>query len=100
MAEITQAESSGNRGGEGHRMSRSPVKIDMTPMVDLAFLLLTFFVLTTSLNKAYILKITMPAQSTDTTPMSDKRVITLLLGNNNQVYWYPGGTSTRISSLT
>jgi len=90
MAEITQAESSGYR--PARRTRRSPVRIDMTPMVDLAFLLLTFFVLTTSLNKAYILDVTMPVKTSDPTPMSEKRVITLLLGKENHVYWYAGLT--------
>jgi len=58
----------------------------MTPMVDLAFLLLTFFVLTRSLYESRVIKITMPEQSSDPVPMPEKRVVTLLLGKDNAVY--------------
>lgn len=61
-------------------------------MVDLAFLLLTFFVLTTSLRESRVIKITMPEQSEDPVPVQEKRVVTLLLGSDNNVYWYHGAT--------
>ena len=92
MAAITQSESSDKRPGTGRPRRRSSVRIDMTPMVDLAFLLLTLFVLTRSLHESRVIKITMPEQSPDPVPMQEKRVITLLLGKDNNLYWYPGAT--------
>jgi len=92
MAAITQSESSYGRSCTRRMRRRSSVSIDMTPMVDLAFLLLTFFVLTRSLYESRVIKITMPEQSRDPVPLQDKRVVTLLLGKDNGVYWYPGAT--------
>lgn len=92
MAAITETGSSNSRSVTSRMRRRSSIRIDMTPMVDLAFLLLTFFVLTTSLNKAYVIKLTMPEQSNEKTTMSEKRVITLLLGKNDNLYWYHGAT--------
>ena len=67
--------------------------IDMTPMVDLAFLLLTFFVLTTSLTKPWALKIEMPDKVKTVTkqkPIPAQRALTLVLGDNNRIHWYAG----------
>jgi biopolymer transport protein ExbD len=89
MAEVnTQS----GKGSNHVRSKRLSMKIDMTPMVDLAFLLLTFFVLTTTLIKPYVMKITMPV--TDTTveqpPVNHTRVLNLLLDADNKIYWYIG----------
>jgi len=71
---------------------RSATFIDMTPMVDLAFLLLTFFVLTTNLNQAWTLKIEMPSKPEKTTskPINQERALTLVLADQNRIYWYAG----------
>lgn len=64
----------------------------MTPMVDLAFLLLTFFVLTTTLNKGMVMDLHMPEKLTQTPPppIEAKEALTLVLGNNDQIFWYTG----------
>jgi biopolymer transport protein ExbD len=68
---------------------RSP-RLDMTPMVDLAFLLLTFFMLTTVFTEHYVMKIQMPENSNNSQPINEKQVVTLILGSNDKVYWYKG----------
>lgn len=75
------------------RTRQRPVpRIDMTPMVDLAFLLLTFFIMTTTLMKQPALEIRQPV--TDETAGSKQveagRVLNLVLGKNDRVYWYVG----------
>ena len=67
-------------------------RVDLTPMVDLAFLLITFFMLTTSLNKPQAMDVTMPDtfDPTQLTPFSDRRTMTVLLGANNKIVWYWG----------
>ncbi len=96
MAEISQ--NSGKKEGKV-RSKKTSTRIDMTPMVDLAFLLLTFFVMTTTLNKPQTMEITMPEKpkEQDNPPMvNEKRVLTLVLGDNNKVYWYLGITDPKV----
>lgn len=91
MAEISSTTPK-NAGGKV-RAKKLSTKIDMTPMVDLAFLLLTFFILTTSFNKARVMDLTMPERPEDTTsiPRIDgKDVINLVLAENDQIYWWLG----------
>ncbi len=69
---------------------RKPVRIDMTPMVDLAFLLVTFFMLTTTLSKPKIMKLTMPEQHPKPMTTSDEVTTTLVLDKDNQLFYYRG----------
>lgn len=97
MAEIS------NEGGKKDgkvRSKKTSTRIDMTPMVDLAFLLLTFFVMTTTLNKPQTMEITMPEKpkQEDKQPLvNEKRVLTLVLGDNDKIYWYLGITDPKIN---
>src|ERR1700758_3667778 len=86
MAELTTSEKGGRRG----TLKRHHPRIDFTAMVDLAFLLITFFILTTSLAKPHIMKLEMPPR--DTPPGFDaaSRTMTICLGKNDQVLWYLG----------
>jgi biopolymer transport protein ExbD len=71
---------------------RTTLHLDMTPMVDLAFLLLTFFIMTTTLMKQAAMEIKQPLADT-TGPRQEVnagRVLNLVLGKNDQVYWYMG----------
>jgi biopolymer transport protein ExbD len=99
MAEINTSPKSPHQGKV--RCKKSSLKIDMTPMVDLAFLLLTFFILTTTLNDAYIMQMQMPdeQQPGDPAPPSinAKRVLTLVLGGENKVYYYSGLTDPLVN---
>lgn len=92
MAEISTQSNTGSQSKV--RCKKSSYKIDMTPMVDLAFLLLTFFILTTTLNKGYIMAIRMPDEAKPNDPppppVNDKRVLTLVLGDDNRVFYYSG----------
>ena len=65
------------------------VRIDMTPMVDLGFLLITFFIFTTTISEPTTIKLYMPRDG-DPLPIGDSKVLTVLLGNNNRVYAYEG----------
>lgn len=67
-------------------------RVDLTPMVDLAFLLITFFMLTTNLNQPRAMDVTIPDVSdpTELTPFSDRRTMTVLLGADNKIVWYWG----------
>lgn len=67
-------------------------RVDLTAMVDLAFLLITFFMLTTSLTKPVAMDIAKPDESDDSIrlPLAASRTMTILLGKNNKVAWYMG----------
>jgi biopolymer transport protein ExbD len=90
------AEVSSPAGGQGRgkvRSKKTSTRIDMTPMVDLAFLLLTFFMLTTQLLDPFVMEVKMPEKPDPKDPpftVSDKQVITLVLGENDKIYWYQG----------
>jgi biopolymer transport protein ExbD len=71
------------------RMKKANLRIDMTPMVDLGFLLIAFFILTTEISKPAVTKLYMPHEG-DTTKVPDSRSLTILLGDNNHVFYYFG----------
>jgi biopolymer transport protein ExbD len=92
MSEIAQSGGGGSKDGKV-RAKKASTKIDMTPMVDLAFLLLTFFMLTTTFNKPQTMEITMPEKvkdEADQTKVNEKNVLNVVLGENDKVYWYVG----------
>ncbi len=98
MAEVSQGGGGGSKDGKV-RVKKASTKIDMTPMVDLAFLLLTFFMLTTTFNKPQTMEITMPEKpkAEDKLPeVNEKKVVTLILGANDKVYWYNGITDPEV----
>lgn len=97
MAEIN-AQSGGSRSTGNIRSRKASTRIDMTPMVDLAFLLLTFFMLTTTFNQSMVMELVIPekADSTQTLPLvKPEEVLNLVLGSNNQVFWYQGEDASR-----
>lgn len=77
-------------GKKGRRKRLSP-RIDMTPMVDLGFLLLTFFVLTTTLISHTTMPVVVPNTTcTIASPISHKKVLNILISGKDRVYWYYG----------
>ena len=92
MAEIQEKGGGGGKGGK-KRAKKQSTKIDMTPMVDLGFLLLTFFILTTTFAKPQTMEISMPVKPKNQEEQSELKAsnaLTLLLGENDKVYWYAG----------
>lgn len=74
-----------------NRFNKKSTRVDLTPMVDLGFLLLTFFVFTTSLTQSKVMDIKMPF---DKQPANDEVcnscVLTVLLDKNNRIKYYEG----------
>jgi biopolymer transport protein ExbD len=98
MAELSSGGGDKKKGGKV-RAKKSSTRIDMTPMVDLAFLLLTFFVMTTTLNKPQAMQVTMPDKPKDgdeQPEVNEKNVLTLVLGENDKIYWYMGITDPEV----
>ncbi len=95
MAELSGGDGGKKKKGGKVRAKKASTRIDMTPMVDLAFLLLTFFVLTSTLNKPQAMQVTMPEkpkEGDEQPEINEKNVMTIVLGENNKVYWYMGIT--------
>ena len=82
----------GGGGGGKHQKKRAKklsTRIDMTPMVDLGFLLLTFFMLTTTFSQPKVIELTPPVKSDEKTKV-DTTTLTLILGKSDTVYYYNG----------
>lgn len=96
MAELNTDDGGGGKKKHSkQRAKKSSTRIDMTPMVDLGFLLLTFFILTTTFNKPQAMEINMPVKDKDLTDEEKNKVpaehtLNLILTDNNVVYWYFG----------
>jgi biopolymer transport protein ExbD len=91
MAEIGEGggSSKGKKGGQKKQSTR----MDMTPMVDLGFLLLTFFVLTATLAKPQTMQVTMPEKPKEgekQQPVKESETVTVVLGKNNKVFYFQG----------
>lgn len=97
MAELNTGGSKAN--GKKVRSKKQNTGVDLTAMVDLAFLLITFFMLTTSMNKPQSMNLAMPDKSKPDDPdtellISEERTMTILTGADNKIQWYMGKTET------
>lgn len=89
MAEI-EISAGNNRHNKSLRQQKKlSTKVDLTPMVDLGFLLITFFIVTTTWSKPKISKLYLPAEGTSTV-ISEKAVLTVLAGKDNKIFYYEG----------
>jgi biopolymer transport protein ExbD len=95
MAEVNTGDGGGGHGKhDKKRAKKASTKIDMTPMVDLAFLLLTFFVLTSTFNKAKTMEISFPAKSEDRQKVNNALTFILTREGKDEkedgIYYYYG----------
>ena len=91
MAQIENTASE-RKGKSFHHNKKQIIRIDMTPMVDLGFLLITFFVFTTTMSTPKATDLFMPGDQPDPHPpkLKDDLALTILLSENNKVYYYHG----------
>ena len=87
MAEINTSEKS---GGRGTRSNKKSTRVDMTPMVDLGFLLITFFMLTTTMAQPKTMDLFMPKDDGDSMSLPAKKALTVILGPHDRIAWYEG----------
>ena len=88
MADITTAVNENRKAGV-RRMIKHNLKIDMTPMVDLGFLLISFFVITAELSKPRTMNLYMPHDG-EPTPTKESITISILAGADNRLFYYYG----------
>jgi len=85
----------GESGGKSkHKKKRGKkrlgVRVDMTPMVDVAFLLLTFFMLTTVMRKQETLEINLPPNNETKIDIAESNLLTMFVDQNDSVYYSTG----------
>lgn len=95
MAELNTGDSGGKGKGGKVRSKKANAKVDLTAMVDLAFLLITFFMLTTSLSKPQSMSLGLPDKEDKKEPQKDlkvdqRRTVTIVLGKDNKIKWFHG----------
>lgn len=87
--------------GKKNRARKAQLKIDMTPMVDLGFLLITFFIFTTTMSEPYNTDLYMPAGKPDInggTIIGKSNALTILLAGNDSIYYYHGKWNEAVAS--
>jgi biopolymer transport protein ExbD len=94
MASIEGGGDSGHKKGPGVKKAKKlSTRVDMTPMVDLGFLLITFFIFTATMSSPKAMDLRMPKDIDDPkqqTEAKESGALTILLGKGNQVYYYEG----------
>lgn len=92
MAEM-QVEDKGKKGKKP-KQKKHATRVDLTPMVDLGFLLITFFMLTTSMLKPQTMELIVPSkdkvQEDEQNKVKASQAITILIGKENKLYYYFG----------
>ena len=100
MAELNTGDGGGKKGGKV-RSKKSNAKVDLTAMVDLAFLLITFFMLTTTLSKPQSMSLGLPDKDPDVKSadikVDENRTMTVMLGDDNKMVFYMGLLATPIA---
>ena len=93
MAQMEAPAGGGGKHKGGVRSKKMSTRVDLTPMVDLAFLLITFFMLTTTLNKPKAMQLNMPKKTDipeDKQDVGECQVLNVLLDTLDQVWYYEG----------
>ena len=101
MAELNTDGGGGKKGSGKVRSKKQNSKVDLTAMVDLAFLLITFFMLTTTLSKPQSMSLGLPDKEDDPNKKKDikvdeNRTMTIMLGDNNKIVRYVGLLATPV----
>lgn len=93
MAEMDTS-GGGHKKGPGVKKGKKlSTRVDLTPMVDLGFLLITFFVFTTTMSKPTALKLNLPKDTEnpeDQNKAKESGAFTVMLGKDDHVYYYEG----------
>jgi biopolymer transport protein ExbD len=95
MAELQTNEGGGKKKKGGSKQKKISVHVDFTPMVDMNMLLITFFMLCTSLSKPQTMEINMPSNDKkiteeDQVKVKESQAVTLVLSGGDSIYYYTG----------
>lgn len=96
MAEMDVSGGGGHKKGKGGKKGKKlSTRVDLTPMVDLGFLLITFFMFTTTMSKPKTMEINMPFKDENLKPEDESKIkastaLTILLSKDHRIYYYEG----------
>jgi biopolymer transport protein ExbD len=100
MAELDTSSGGGHKKGPGVKKGKKlSTRVDLTPMVDLGFLLITFFIFTTTMSQPTAMKLFLPKdvdKPEEQNKVKASAVLTIMLGKNDQVYYYEGDDPTKV----
>src|SRR6202035_6061698 len=100
MAEMDTSSGGGHKKGPGVKKSKKlSTRVDLTPMVDLGFLLITFFIFTTTMSQPTAMKLFLPKDvknADEQNKVKNSAVITLMLGKSDKIYYYEGDDPTKL----
>lgn len=103
MAEMDTSGGGGHKKGPGvKKAKKASTRVDLTPMVDLGFLLITFFIFTTTISQPTAMKLNLPKDTDkpeEQNKLKESGAFTMLLGKNNNVYYYEGQLDPSASNM-
>ena len=102
MAEMEVKSGGGHKKGPGVKKGKKlSTRVDLTPMCDLGFLLITFFIFTTTLAEPTAMNLNMPKDTDkpdEVNKVKESGSLTLMLGKSNVIYYYYGNDPTKMQT--
>ncbi|HTQ64161.1 MAG TPA: biopolymer transporter ExbD [Puia sp.] len=102
MAEMDTSGGGGHKKGPGVKKGKKlSTRVDLTPMVDLGFLLITFFIFTTTMSQPTAMRIFLPKdvdKPEEQNKVKASAVLTIMLGKADQIYYYEGDDPAKLQS--
>jgi biopolymer transport protein ExbD len=92
----------GKKGAGVKKQKKASARVDMTPMVDLGFLLITFFIFTTTMSSPKAFKLNVPVDTEkeeEKTEVKKSGVLTILLTQKDHIYYYEGELASDASNI-
>jgi len=100
MAEMDTSGGGGHKKGPGVKKGKKlSTRVDLTPMVDLGFLLITFFIFTTTMSQPTAMRLFLPKDvknPDEQNKVKNSAVITLMLAKQDKIYYYEGDDPTKL----
>jgi len=102
MAEMDTSGGGKHKKGPGVKKGKKlSTRVDLTPMVDLGFLLITFFIFTTTMSQPTAMRLFLPKdvdKPEEQNKVKSSAVLTILLGKNDVIYYYEGDDPTKVQT--